>query len=90
MWNNSNQTDIGMNLRDSLRGIVKHQNDFGLCIDLELADDQESVPVFGYWSGNVPSGTEVLCSVKRWAKDHKDILVSVDSVCYEKNMGKAA
>ena len=47
MWNNSNQTDIGMNLRDSLRGIVKHQNDFGLCIDLELADEQESVPVFG-------------------------------------------
>lgn len=90
MWNYGYEEDAVMNLRDSLRGRVKGQNAWGLYIDLYLEDEEETVPVFGFWTGIVPVGTEVICSIKRWAKDHKDILVTVDSVVYGSGMETAA
>lgn len=90
MWNYGYEEDAVMNLRDSLRGRVRNQNGWGLYIDLYLEEEEETVPVFGYWSGSVPVGTEVICSIKRWAKDHKDILVTIDSVIYESGMEQAA
>lgn len=79
---------LEMNLRDSLEGIVKGQNGSGLYIDLKVKEKingeyKDIIPVFGYWAGRVPNGTKVLCSIKRWAKEDKDILVNVDSVAYE-------
>lgn len=84
-----------MNLRDSVKGIVKGQNDFGLYIDLKIEDEitgecNEPVSAFGYWAGRIPRGTEVTCSVKRWAKDNRDILVNVDSVEYDSIVKMAA
>lgn len=84
-----------MNLRDSLEGVVKGQSGSGLYIDLKIGNDmtgeyKETIPVFGYWAGRVPKGVKVFCSIKRWAKDDKDILVNVDSVAYENNMEMAA
>lgn len=77
-----------MNLRDSIKGIVKGQNSFGLYINLKVGDETDNeygefIPAFGYWSGKVPKGTKVICSVKRWARDNKDLLVSIDSVEYD-------
>ena len=43
----------------------------------------EFIPAFGYWSGKVPKGTKVICTVKRWARENKNILVSIDSVEYD-------
>lgn len=84
-----------MNLRDSLEGTVKGQNGSGLYIELKIGKDmaneyKETIPVFGYWTGRVANGTKVFCSIKRWAKENKDILVNVDSVVYESDMEMAA
>ena len=90
MWNYGYEEDAVMNLRDSLRGRVRGQNRWGLFIDLQLDEEEECVPVFGFWTGSVQAGTEVVCSIKRWAKDHTDILVTIDSVIYESGMEQAA
>lgn len=84
-----------MNLRDSIKGVVKGQNSSGLYIDLKIeegidGENKVTIPVFGYWNGRVPRGTEVTCSVKRWAKDDRDILVTVDSVEYDNDVKVAA
>lgn len=84
-----------MELGDSLKGIVIGQNSWGLFIDLQVEDDvdgacKKSIPVFGYWGGKVPKRTEVTCSVKHWAKEDKNILVTIDSVEYGSDMGRVA
>ena len=84
-----------MYVGDSLKGIVRGQNSWGLFIDLQVEGDvdgeyKKSIPVFGYWGGKVPKGTEVTCSVKRWAKEDKNILVTIDSVKYGSDMGRVA
>ena len=79
-----------MNLRDSVPGIVKGQSKSGLYIDLNIENDFEDclepVPAFGYWTGRLPVGTKVMCSIRKPAREDKDILVSVDSVVYEDEM----
>ena len=72
--------EMDLNLRDSLRGIVTKQKYSGLCIDLQIDEEEEPIQVFGYWTNPVKIGTEVICSIKRWAKEGKDILVTIDSV----------
>lgn len=79
-----------MHLRDSVRGIVVGQNrKGGLYIDMKIEDEESdagviTVPAFGYWSAPVKKGTEVVCSIKKWAKGNKDIEVRIDSVDYER------
>mgnify|MGYP004520993499 FL=1 len=86
--------DIGfeeelMNIRDSVRGVITGQNkDGGLYIDMQIEDEESedgiiTVPVFGYWSAKVNRGTEVICSIKSWAKENKRIAVRIDSVDYD-------
>ena len=86
MWNYGYEEDAVMNLRDSLRGRVRGQNRWGLFIDLQLDEEEECVPVFGFWTGSVQAGTEVVCR----AIYHKDILVTIDSVIYESVMEQSA
>lgn len=95
MWDYGYNEEAMMNLGDSLEGVVKGQSGLGLYIDLKIENDmtdeyKETIPVFGYWTGRVPKGTKVFCSIKRWAKEDKDILVNVDSVAYENDMEMAA
>lgn len=95
MWDYGYNEEAMMSLRDSLEGVVKEQRGAGLYIDLEIesgmSDEyKETIPAFGYWIGRVPKGTKVFCTIKRWAKDGKDILVNVDSVAYESDMERAA
>lgn len=95
MFDYGYKEDAILNLRDSMKGIVRDQSGFGLYIDLQMEDEmtgeyQGCIPVFGYWTASVPRGTEVTCSVKRWAKEGKYILVNVDSVEYDKSVEKAA
>mgnify|MGYP004460781945 CR=1 FL=1 len=95
MWNYECNETEAMNLRDSMEGVVREQNRFGLYIDLKIDSDlidetEHMIPVFGYWTGRVPKGTKVFCSIKRWAKENKNILVNVDSVVYESDMERAA
>ncbi|MFI3212737.1 MAG: hypothetical protein R3Y24_05290 [Eubacteriales bacterium] len=77
-----------MNIRDSVRGIVTGQNkNGGLYIDIQnneegYGDDVSIISAFGYWSGVVNRGTEVLCTIKSWAKENKRVAVRVDSVDY--------
>lgn len=81
-----------MNIRDSVRGVITGQNkDGGLYIDMKIKDENSgdgviSVQAFGYWSGRVNRGTEVVCSIKSWAKDNKRISVRIDSVDYDSEM----
>lgn len=88
MYNFGYEEDSPLNLRDTVKGVVKGQNyQGGLYIDLtvESADESDevtAVPAFGYWCGRVRPGTGVLCSIKRWAKENRDIFVNVDSVEY--------
>ena len=90
MWDYEYNNEAVLNLRDSVPGIVKGQIRSGLYIDLNIENDlddcKELVPAFGYWTGRLPIGTKVLCSIKRQAREDKDILVSVDSVVYEDEM----
>ena len=94
MWNFGYNEETIWNLRDSVPGIVKRQSKSGLYIDLNIEnnfdDCKEIIPAFGYWTGKLPIGTKVLCSIKRPAKENKDMLVSVDSVIYESGMEVAA
>lgn len=65
--------DAIMNIRDSVRGIVKRQDYSGnLHIELEIEDEENNklvfIPAFGYWCGLVKPGTGVICSIKKWAK----------------------
>lgn len=90
MWNYGYNEDAAMNLRDSMKGVVRAQNFSGLYIDLEVEDEEmegeiKKVPAFCYWSGKVKIGTKVDCTLKYWAKEEKDILVTIDSVNYEKD-----
>ena len=81
MWNyECNETEI-MNLRDSMEGVVRKQNSSGLYIDLKTNSDL---------TGRVPEGTKVFCSIKRWARENRKILVNVDSIAYESDMKRAA
>lgn len=85
MWYYGYDEEAAMNLRDSVKGIVRAQKFSGLYIDLEVEDEESEgekklVSAFGYWGGKVNVGTEVMCTVKRWAQGCKDILVTVDSV----------
>ena len=79
-----------VNLRDSVPGIVKGQSKSGPYIDLNIENDfddcKELVPAFGYWTGRLPIGTKVMCSIRKPVREDKDILVSVDSVVYEDEM----
>lgn len=94
MWNyECNETEI-MNLRDSMEGVVRKQNSSGLYIDLKTNSDltdgtEHTIPAFGYWTGRVPEGTKVFCSIKRWARENRKILVNVDSIAYESDMKRA-
>lgn len=95
MWNYGYEEDGIMSLRDSVKGIVKGQTSSGLLINLKIQeedfeDSSITVPAFGYWSGWVPVGTEVICSIRKWAKDHKRMEVRVDSVAYESGAVAAA
>lgn len=62
----------------------------GLYIDLNIENDfddcKEIVSAFGYWIGRLPAGTKVMCSIRKPAREDKEILVSVDSVVYEDEM----
>ena len=91
MWNFGYNEETMINLRDSVHGIVKGQNKSGgVYIDLNIENDidnhNEIVPAFGYWTGRLPVGTKVLCTIRKPAREDKDILVSVDSVDYEDEM----
>ena len=91
MWNFGYNEETMINLRDSVHGIVKGQNKSGgVYIDLNIENDidnhNEIVPAFGYWTGRLPVGTKVMCTIRKPAKEDKDILVSVDSVDYEAEM----
>jgi len=94
MWDYGFNEETMVNLRDSVPGIVKGQSRSGLYIDLNIENDiddhEKIVPAFGYWTGRLPVGTKVLCSIKRPSKEDKDILVSVDSVLYQDDMEMAA
>jgi uncharacterized protein involved in tolerance to divalent cations len=50
--------------------------------DEETEEGVIIIPAFGYWSGRVNKGTEVLCTIKSWAKENKRIAVRIDSVDY--------
>lgn len=90
MWDYGYNEEAMVNLRDSVPGIVKGQSRSGLYIDLNIENDiddhEEIVPAFGYWSGSLPVGIKVMCSIRKPAREDKDILVSVDSVVYEDEM----
>lgn len=94
MWDYGYNGEAMVNLRDSVSGIVKGQSRAGLYIDLNIENDidnhEEIVPAFGYWTGRLPIGTKVFCSIKRQAREGRDILVSVDSVLYQDDMEMAA
>lgn len=94
MWDYGYNGEALVNLRDSVSGIVKGQSRAGLYIDLNIENDiddhEEVVPAFGYWTGRLSIGTKVLCSIKRQAREGRDILVSVDSVLYQDDMEMAA
>lgn len=82
--------EIMVNLRDSVPGIVKGQSRSGLYINLNIRNNFDNckkiVPAFGYWTGRLPIGTKVLCSIRKQAREDKNILVSIDSVIYEDEM----
>ena len=90
MWDYGYNDEAVLNLRDSVPGIVKGQSKSGLYIDLNIENDFEDclepVPAFGYWTRRLPVGTKVMCSIRKPAREDKDILVSVDSVVYEDEM----
>ena len=90
MWDFGYNEEAMVNLRDSVPGIVKGQSKAGLYIDLNIENDfddcKEIVAAFGYWTGRLPAGTKVMCSIRKPAREDKDILVSVDSVVYEEEM----
>lgn len=90
MWNYRFGEEAMVNFRDSISGVVRRQNKWGVYIDLnsenDIGDHEEIILAFGYWSGSLPAGTKVLCSIKRPAKENKDMLVSVDSVFYQDDM----
>lgn len=90
MWDFGYNEEAMVNLRDSVPGIVKGQSRSGLYIDLNIENDfddrKELVPAFGYWTGRLPVGTKVMCSIRKSAREGKDILVSVDSIVYEDEM----
>ena len=84
MWSYGFGEEAMVNFRDSISGIVRRQNKWGgvyidLNIENDIGDPEEIIPAFGYWSGSLPAGTKVLCSIKRPEKENKDMLVSVDS-----------
>lgn len=71
----------GLSLKDSLFGVVTFQTGFGVYIDLQIYEgSHKCIPAFAYWSGRIPIGSEVTCSVRHWPKGGKDLLVSIDSV----------
>ena len=90
MWDFGYNEEAMVNLRDSVPGIVKGQSRLGLYIDLNIEnnfdDRKEFVPAFGYLTGRLPVGTKVMCSIRKPAREGKDILVSVDSIVYEEEM----
>ena len=90
MWDFGYNEEAMVNLRDSVSGIVKGQSKAGLYIDLNIENDfddpKELVPAFGYWTGRLPVGTKVMCSIRKLAREGKDILVNVDSIVYENEM----
>lgn len=89
MYNYGYDENAIVNLRDSLNGIVRYQDYNGnLHIDLEIEDDTNKdhfsvIPAFGYWTGKVKPRTAVVCSLRRFAKENRDIQVNIDSVKYE-------
>ena len=90
MWDFGYNEEAMVNLRDSVLGFVTGQSRSGLYIDLNIENDfddrKELVPAFGYWTARLPVGTKVMCSIRKPAREDKDILVSVDSVVYEDEM----
>ena len=94
MWDYGYNEEATVNIRDSVPGVVKGQSKSGVYIELNIENDiedhKEVVSAFGYWIGRLPIGTKVLCSIKKQAKEDKDILVSVDSVFYQDDMVMAA
>ena len=90
MWDYGYKDEAVLNLYDSVPSFVKGQSKSGLYIDLNIENDFEDclepVPAFGYWTGRLPVGTKVMCSIRKPAREDKDILVSVDSVVYEDEM----
>lgn len=86
MWDYGYNESAMVNIRDSVLGIVKGQGKSGVYIDLNIENCsdycRELVPAFGYWTGRLPIGTQVFCTIRRQAREDKDILVSVDSVVY--------
>ena len=90
MWDFGYNEEAMVNLRDSVSGIVKGQSKAGLYIDLNIENDfddrKELVPAFGYWTGRLPVGTKIMCSIRKPAREGKDILVSVDCIVYEDEM----
>lgn len=90
MWDFGYNEEAMVNLQDSVPSIVKGQSRSGLYIDLNIEnnfdDRKELVPAFGYWIGRLPVGTKVMCSIRKPAREGKDILVSVDSIVYEDEM----
>ncbi len=92
MWDFGCNEEAMVNLRDSLPGIVKGQSPSGLYINLNMEngfdDCKELVPAFSYWTGRLPAGTKVMCSIRKPAREGKNILVSVDSIVYEDEMAE--
>ncbi len=86
------EEDAMMNIRDSVRGVITGQNrNGGLYIDMQIEDEESesgivTIPAFGYWTGRVNRGTEVLCTIKSWAKEDRLIAVRIDSVYYGAEM----
>ena len=54
------------------------------CNETEIMNLRDSM------EGVVPEGTKVFCSIKRWARENRKILVNVDSIAYESDMKRAA
>ena len=90
MWDYGYNEEAMVNLRDSVPGIVKGQSKAGLYIDLNIENDfdgcKEIVAAFGYWTGRLPAGTKVMCSIRKPAREEKKNLDRVKTVDYKDEM----
>lgn len=76
MWS-SDYLDEDFNVRDGVFGVVTGTNRCGVYLRLENGQR-----AFAYFGGVHP-GTEVLCTVRRKARESWDVLVTIDSVLGE-------
>ena len=76
MFMKSEETEaLGYGVLDSCYGTVEYTCRKGAYL---ILDDGE--PAFAYDFGNLRPGTEVLCTVRKLARDNLRVLVFIDSV----------